>query len=397
MAAERKETFQGALMGLVSLALLIGILFSPKASYQAALGGLDLWFRVVFPALLPFFIASEVMTGLGVVDFFGVLLRPLMGPLFKCPGSSSLIWAMSATSGYPVGARLVALFRAEKKISVEEGQRILSFSSTSGPLFMMGAVAVGMMGSPEAGRVILLSHYLAAILLGILFRNYRSLGYRGTSHPATLGTALKALTQARKKDGRPIGALLGDAVRNSVNLLLLVGGFIVLFSVIIDLMVRLQVIEVGAALVSFLSGGGLPVEFAIGLLGGILEITVGSRMLAEAPVSMASKIAGVSFLIGWSGFSIHGQTAGILSGSGIRFGLYMLTKLGQGILSALLSYPMTKLLYPAAKETFSSGSLWQTPPWQEVAMYSGSLLLFSLGLLLSAAIIFHVLARLRTK
>jgi nucleoside recognition membrane protein YjiH len=81
---------------------------------------------------------------------------------------------MSITSGYPTGARLTALFRKQKRITAEEAQRVLSFCSTSGPLFMMGAVAIGMMGSPEGGTIILASHYIAAILIGLAFRFYHS-------------------------------------------------------------------------------------------------------------------------------------------------------------------------------------------------------------------------------
>jgi len=47
--------------------------------------------------------------------------------------------------------------------------------------------------------------------------------------------ALKALYRARVEDGRPFGRLLGDAIRQSVNTLLTVGGFIILFSVMIEM------------------------------------------------------------------------------------------------------------------------------------------------------------------
>src|SRR5690606_150939 len=125
------------LTACVAFGMVILILLFPQRSLNAALDGLSVWLDIVLPALLPFFIVSEIMIGLGLVDFVSVLLNPIMKPLFKCPGSSSFIWVMSITSGYPMGAKLVSSFYQAGKITKEEAQRILSFCSTSGPLFMI--------------------------------------------------------------------------------------------------------------------------------------------------------------------------------------------------------------------------------------------------------------------
>ncbi|MFW5981083.1 MAG: sporulation integral membrane protein YlbJ, partial [bacterium] len=61
------------------------IIFSEHA-FEAAIEGLDIWWTVVFPSLLPFFIIAEILMGLGVVHFLGALLEPLMRPVFKVPG-----------------------------------------------------------------------------------------------------------------------------------------------------------------------------------------------------------------------------------------------------------------------------------------------------------------------
>ena len=56
---------------------------------------MNLFFTVVFPSLLPFFILSEMMLGLGVVHFIGVLFTPLMRPCSTCRarGRSCSPWA----------------------------------------------------------------------------------------------------------------------------------------------------------------------------------------------------------------------------------------------------------------------------------------------------------------
>lgn len=74
------------MMAFGAVLITIAMVQYPKASFEAAIMGLNLWWNVVFPSLLPFFILSEILMGLGVVHFIGVLLEPLMRPLFNVPG-----------------------------------------------------------------------------------------------------------------------------------------------------------------------------------------------------------------------------------------------------------------------------------------------------------------------
>ncbi len=74
------------LMALFACFMTISMVQYPKEAFDSAVMGLNLWWNVVFPALLPFFILSEILMGLGAVHFIGVLLEPLMRPLFNVPG-----------------------------------------------------------------------------------------------------------------------------------------------------------------------------------------------------------------------------------------------------------------------------------------------------------------------
>ncbi|MGI6697929.1 MAG: nucleoside recognition domain-containing protein [Clostridia bacterium] len=58
------------------------------------------------PHCFPFSSAQSFLIGLGVIDFIGTLLEPVMRPLFKTPGQSAFVFVMSITSGYPVGVKL---------------------------------------------------------------------------------------------------------------------------------------------------------------------------------------------------------------------------------------------------------------------------------------------------
>ncbi|MCX7781115.1 MAG: hypothetical protein N2491_09420, partial [Negativicutes bacterium] len=73
-------------MAFSSVFITVAMVQYPKEAFDSAIMGLNLWWNVVFPALLPFFILSEILMGLGVVHFIGVMLEPLMRPIFNVPG-----------------------------------------------------------------------------------------------------------------------------------------------------------------------------------------------------------------------------------------------------------------------------------------------------------------------
>jgi len=334
---------------LVILCLMVAcfIIAFPRQSFQAALTGLDTWLTNVFPALLPFFITSEIMMGVGLVDFLAILLRPIMRPLFRCPGESSFIWAMSITSGYPVGAKLTSSFLERGDITVREAQRIMAFCSTSGPLFMLGAVGIGMLNSSAAGKIIAISHYMASIIVGLLFRFYmpsEPKKAKKIDNPPGIKAAFSALLSARKKDSRTFGEMLGDAVRNSMNALLYIGGFIILFSVIINILLKTGFISnISRMLAPILTPLGINPQLLPGLMGGILEMTTGCKLIAQAAAPLSQKIILSTFIISWSGFSIHGQVMGFLSKSSISMGLYMMAKVLHGLLASVLAWAIMKI------------------------------------------------------
>ena len=53
-------------------------------------------------------------------------------------------------------AKLIGDFGKSEIITLHDAKRMLTFCSTSGPLFMLGAVGAGMLSSPAAGAVIAL-------------------------------------------------------------------------------------------------------------------------------------------------------------------------------------------------------------------------------------------------
>ncbi|MDD3271258.1 MAG: sporulation integral membrane protein YlbJ [Syntrophomonadaceae bacterium] len=333
---------------IIILILTTFMIINPQETVTAAGMGCKLWFTILLPALLPFFIVAELMVSLGFVNFLGVILEPVMRPIFRLPGCSSLVVVMGFTSGFPIGAVLSRRLYDEKSLTADEAERLVSFTNNSSPLFILGAVGVGMFGSPLAGYVLAFSHYLSNMLVGLIWR------FRG-SPPITrslrreqslLQEACRAFLQHQNPRG--VGALLGDAIKNSLNNILAIAGFVIIFSVLTRMLAVWGIMDGIAMMLSYLFKAlCLPYPVAYGLGMGIFEITLGTRTVVLASqADFLYKLLAASAILAFSGFSIIAQVMSIMAGTAVRLSFYMLSRLIQLILSLAITLLTYKMIVP---------------------------------------------------
>ncbi len=343
------------------------IVIYPSEIIDATRSGIILWANVVLPSLLPFFIGAELLIGLGVVKFIGVLIEPIIRPIFNVPGEASFVFAMSITSGYPMGIKLTSNLRRNNVISKSEAQRMAAFCSTSGPLFMMGSVAIGMFNNPSIGPYIVLAHYLGAISVGIIYR-FLILGDEPDFHvPSKRKNIFKEafieMFNARQQDGRSIGKLLGDSIKESISTLVIVGGMIVTFSVLIKELYLIGFFDYIISSAKFFSFYNINISNSLieAILIGSIEMTMGAKIASETiSVSPILQVTLATMIISWSGISVHAQVASITNDTDISLNSYIFSKLIHSILSGIYVYFLLKItdfsLGPAYQEAFSKGT-----------------------------------------
>jgi sporulation integral membrane protein YlbJ len=366
------------LLALSASFLAVSIMVFPKESFEASAKGLTMWWEVVFPSLLPFFIVSELLIGFGVVTFIGIMLEPFMRPLFRVPGTGGFVWAMGVASGFPAGAKLTARLRQEKEISAIEAERLVSFTNSSNPLFMFGAIAVGFFENAALGIVLAICHYAGNLLVGLVMRFHGRRKeqdvhfFHVKRNAPTIRTAFRELHRTRIRDSRPIGKLLGDAVQSSITTLLMIGGFIILFSVLNKVLEQLHITDMISALFSIvLALFQLPKELSIPLLSGLFEITLGSQLVSDTgEATLFQQAILVSFILAFNGLSVQAQVASILAETDIRFKPFFVARILHGIFASLLTIILWKPLYldqravPHSIIDVFTGQL--TAPWLQV-------------------------------
>ena len=288
----------------------------------ATLDGLKLFLYNVFPSLFPFFILTRILTNLGVGETISKVIRKPISKLFGTSAIGGYVFALSILSGYPVGAKMVSEYVKNGKITLEEAKKIISFTSTSGPLFIIGTVGAQMIGDVRAGCVILASHVMGAFLNGLL--------YSGD------GFHLSELDVETYDDN-----VFSDALSSSITSIFQVGGSIVFLNVLIVALQDLKVIDVISSLISTFIGNRFQAEcIAI----GSVEITRGIKLFC-ALENKKDIIVPVATIISFGGVSVMAQSMTFLRSVGIKSSYYLLTKTSQAILTYALATLMVLALY----------------------------------------------------
>ena len=164
----KKNLFNIACIIFVILLVLFSV-----SNLSAAKSGLYLWANNIIPALFPFFIATELLSHTPIINVLGNFFNKFMRPIFNVPGQGSFPLIMGILSGYPVGAKIVCDMRNKNVLTKAESERLLSFTNNSGPLFILGTVGIGLFQDTTIGFVLLITHILASLIVGIIFRFWK--------------------------------------------------------------------------------------------------------------------------------------------------------------------------------------------------------------------------------
>jgi sporulation integral membrane protein YlbJ len=310
----------------------------PSEILSASKAGVLLWFNQILPTLFPFMAGVNILSGLGFINHAGRFFSPLMRPLFDVPGEGGFALAAGFSSGYPMGAKVTALLRETKVLTQTEAQRLVSFTNNSGPLFILGAVGIGIFNSKEIGYFLLLIHYASAIFTGIIFRWYNinsgseSARQKSLKDISTLPQPLESRSEPRQ-----LGIILSQSVLSAMESMAIIGGLIIVFSVLTRCISLLPIQS----------------NYVLALTGAI-EMTNGVNIAAGSGLMLKTQVIISGIFISFSGFSIHAQTASILSRTDIKTSVYILAK----ILQSFITFILALVFYPQnLNQTISAAAI----------------------------------------
>ena len=286
----------------ILLALVMACFLAFPARYtRLVLEGATLFAVCVLPATLPFLFLTALLIRQRAFHRAAGKIAPIAQKLFRVSGAGGLCAVLSALSGYPVGARTVFDLYSKGAIQKQECFRLACLSSTSGPMFLVGAVGAGMFQSASVGWLLFAAHLLGVYTVCFILRF----------------TAKPSLVQAPfLMDVRG-----GNPLQDSVLSVLTVGGAIAVFYAFAGI------------LCDALSLAGIHSGYVSAVVTGLLEMTSGCKLLSATGGMYALALS--AFLVTFGGACVLAQQMSFLSRAGVKPLPFLAVKLIQGVLAAL--------------------------------------------------------------
>lgn len=280
---------------------LIFIFKNNKEVANVIIEAVNLFLKKVFVSLFPMFILNDILINLNIPYYFYLLFNKLFLKVFKTSGLGAYVFIMSLISGTPSNAYILKELVELEKISLEEANHFLTFTYFSNPLFL--SVMLSTIFNTNVVLKIILCHYIANIIIGILIRN-------------------KAPKIANNKNilKTNLQITLTKSINKSITTLLMILGTISFYM-----------------LLTFIITSLLPNNCLIKtIISGFLEITNGLNTMTSLNILSQIKEIIASAIISFGGLSIHTQIKAILEDTNMNYSYFLKGRIMQSIISVIL-------------------------------------------------------------
>ena len=298
----------------LSTVVLILLVTYPDVYLQASLDGITIFAINVLPALLPFFFFTKILSNYGANVIIGRKLGKVTRALYNVNQSSAYVFIMSILSGYPIGAKLLHDLYQNHQIDHEDLKSSIAFCSTSGPMFILGTVGGVMLKNTTYGFILLICHYLSAILNGFIYRKRRKSKEKNFYYTVTSQN------------------VLSDSITDSISSVLTCGAYIAIFYMIAIMLKNTGVLSLLSNCVNYLIKNQ---SLSYGLVFSLVEITGGCAVLSNTNTFLTLPI--ICAVISFGGLSVTLQSLNFLCKCNIKPIRYVIVKLPQSIIAFLIT------------------------------------------------------------
>lgn len=311
---------------IITAFFMVMLIIFPDKYITSVANGLNLYALNVLPALFPFLFFSKILGELNFGYDLGKVMNKPINKLYNVSGIGGYVLVMAMLSGYPIGAKVLSDLYEKKYISSSEARTISTFTSSSGPLFIVGTVGIIMLNNKLAGFIILISHYLGTLINGLIYRRKKT---KEDNSPMLFPPLIDSTK------------VMADSIINSIISVAVVGGYIAIFNMALDVLTDFNIISLMVRLFSFTK---LDYNLSIGFFSSLIEITKGCLIMSKSGVSMKLIVPLCTFAITFGGLSITLQSMTFLAKCKIKPAFYLLSKFTQAIISMVISIPLCLIL-----------------------------------------------------
>lgn len=287
-------------IGLIAAVIVLATLF-PKRLAEYVNEGLSLAIERVLPTAFPFMVLTSLVEVYSRPALNG-FISSLISRLFCIPRSAVGALIIGNVSGFPIGAKLSSEQYSSGAISKETCERLIAYSNTPSPAFVIGVVGGSLFGSGGVGILLFISVILGNLIAARLFKQNKGICQ---NKEFIVGQSYSFVDSVKSA---------GSACVNLIS-------FIVIFSVIVGFVKDyIDFTPLKAIIIIF------------------LEVTSATSYITrELTNSTLLSIALTAFSLGFGGISVMAQTAAFTSDTDLSVFPYFKIKLASAISSLFVS------------------------------------------------------------
>ncbi len=275
---------------------------------------LNLWVESLIPTLFPFFIISDILINYNITSYIPKIIKQYCKYIFKINDNMLTILLLSMISGFPSNARNTRTLYDKRAISLDEANHILIFSHFANPVFILVTIAGTFFHNQKLGIVLLISHYVSNLILGLCFRNK-------FKHSEIL--------ENNNISSLNFGKIFISSINKSVDTILTICGIVVVFSMLSTIIVNTF---------NFNSYNEM-------LIKGLFEITIGMQALSNLGIKLIYKAVIASCILGFGGISVHVQVLSQIVETDIKYIYFLIGRMYQMIISGIITYIICLILH----------------------------------------------------
>lgn len=289
------------------LALLLCLILCRAQTAAAITSSITQCVQVVFPALFPFFIISNLLLRTDFPELLARCCATIFEKCFHLPSRGAAALILSLLGGYPVGARAVTQLYLSGQLSQQEAEQLLPTCNNTGPAIFFGLAGGMLFPGLWLPLWLYLIHIGSVIITGLLLR------------PAAAAPPLSA---ARIKQLPTFE--LTTAIWEAFSACVRICAFILAFGVVLGLLKPLL--------------QSLPVTLSL-LVTGFVDLPNGIAALGQID-RLPLQFLLCSLFINWGGLCIHLQTRAVTQQADLDLRQHTRFKLLQSLTAGLLSLPV---------------------------------------------------------
>lgn len=321
----KKNTIISIIVSIFIIIFIINI----NLCISASINGCRLWYSSILPTTFPFIVICNLLIYYDGISLYSKFLGPLICKPLGLSKNCSFPIVASVLCGYPLGAKYCVDLYSMNYINRSEYERLLNIASNVGPLFLIGSVAGTLLKNISLGYILLIGNYLSIIFIGLITKKKRT--------NANLSSPLYS-----KYEPIDFGTAIKNAIQNGINTTLSIGGFIIIFSVLISLIKNCTYFYTSFEKLETIIN--LPSGTLYSLFLGSIEMTNGCNIISTLSLPLVIKLSIISFICSFSGLAVIAQVSSFVSETKINYVKYIILKIIQGIFSSVLTYVLLKFL-----------------------------------------------------